>query len=123
MSLRLIYGRAGTGKSTTIFEEIKMNLRENNKKYIITPEQFSYSTEKNLLNITGNKSLINTEVITFKRMAERIAEEVGGKTEPTLTKAGKAMLIYSILEKQKNTLKFLQNSENNVELTMQAIKE
>lgn len=123
MSLRLIYGRTGTGKSTNIFNEIKENIDNKSKKYIITPEQFSYSAERNLLSILETKSVIKAEVLTFNRMAERVASEVGGKTETSLTKAGKAMLIYSILEKQKDSLKFLENSENNVELSMQSIKE
>lgn len=123
MSLRLIYGRTGTGKSTTIFKEIKDNIDNGINKYIITPEQFSFSAEKNLLNILKKTSVINAEVISFNRMAERIAEEVEGKNETLLTKSGKAMLLYSILEEQKNDLTFLKNSENNIELVMQTIKE
>ena len=49
MGLRFIYGRAGTGKSTYCFKEIKENINKNEKVYIITPEQFSYSAEKSLL--------------------------------------------------------------------------
>ena len=123
MSLRLIYGRTGTGKSTAIFKEIKENISEKNNKYIITPEQFSFSAEKNLLMTLGKNSTVNSEVITFNRMAERVSEEVGGKTETILTKSGKAMIIYSILEEQKSKLTFLKNSENNIELIMQTIKE
>ena len=38
MSLRIIYGNSGTGKSTYIFNEIANKLKENNRKiYIITP--------------------------------------------------------------------------------------
>lgn len=123
MSLKLIYGRTGTGKSTTIFNQIKNNLNKGEKGYIITPEQFSFSAEKNLLNVIGKGSVINAEVITFNRMAERISQEISGNKEVALTKSGKAMLIYSILENQKNDLTFLKNSENNIELLMQTIKE
>ena len=123
MSLRLIYGRTGTGKSTEIFKEIKENSNLANKNYVITPEQFSFSAEKNLLNILGKKSTINTEVITFNRMAERLSVEIEGKKENTLTKSGKSMLIYSILDSQKNNLQFLKNSENDIDLSINTIKE
>ena len=43
MGLRIIYGKAGTGKSTYCFNEIKNKINENEKIYINTPEQFSYS--------------------------------------------------------------------------------
>ena len=47
MSMRLIYGRAGTGKSEFIMQEVKKETET--KTYIIVPEQFSYATEKRLL--------------------------------------------------------------------------
>ena len=49
MSLRLICGRAGTGKSEFCFNEIIDRLGIEKKIYIITPEQFSYVFEKKLL--------------------------------------------------------------------------
>ena len=46
MSLRLIYGRSGTGKSSYLYEEIKNIIDDKNKIYIITPEQFSFTAER-----------------------------------------------------------------------------
>jgi len=89
MSLRIIYGRAGSGKTTYCFNEIKNNLSLKNKIYIITPEQFSYSAEKELLNVLEQNSVINAEVISFNRMAHRVSMEVGGVTQVHLTKARK----------------------------------
>lgn len=78
MSIRLIYGRAGTGKSTLVLNEIKNKLENNlaKKIYIIVPEQFSYATEKRLLEALNNESSVNAEVITFKRLAYRVFLEV-----------------------------------------------
>ena len=105
MSLRFIYGKAGTGKSTYCFNEIKENINE--KVYVITPEQYSYSAEKMLLESLGTNASINAEVISFKRIADRVLTEVGGSNKNIITESGKAMLIYSILEKEKDNLKFL----------------
>ncbi len=76
MGLRLIYGRAGTGKSQYCFDKIKEYIDKNNKIYIITPEQFSFTAEQKLLETLNSKSVINAEVITFNRMADRIFTEV-----------------------------------------------
>lgn len=78
MSMRLIYGRAGTGKSEFILKEIKENLQNNltQKIYIIVPEQFSYATEKKLLETLDAEASINAEVISFKRLAHRVFSEV-----------------------------------------------
>ena len=48
MSLRLVYGRAGKGKSSFLYNEIKDKINEKSKIYIITPEQFSFTAEKKL---------------------------------------------------------------------------
>lgn len=78
MSMRLIYGRAGTGKSEFILREIKENLQNNltQKIYIIVPEQFSYATEKRLLETLDAEAVVNAEVISFKRLAHRVFSEV-----------------------------------------------
>lgn len=76
--MRLIYGRAGTGKSEFILKEIKENLQNNltQKIYIIVPEQFSYATEKRLLETLDVEAVVNAEVISFKRLAHRVFSEV-----------------------------------------------
>lgn len=57
MSFRLIYGKSGTGKSTFIYNEIKEKIAGNKKIYIITPEQFSFTAEKKLLETFDNNQL------------------------------------------------------------------
>lgn len=125
MSLQLLIGRSGTGKTSYIFEEISQNINNGKKKYIITPEQFSFSAEKELLNSIseGNSAVINAEVLTFARMAHRVSNEVGGASKTVLSKCGKSMLIYSILSNKKNNLKFLGKSDSNVNMVMTQITE
>ena len=118
MSLRLICGRAGTGKSEYCFEEIKQKIenKNNEKIYIITPEQFSFTAEKKLLEKLKVGSSLQAEVLTFARMSYRVMQEVGGAITPSLSKAGKAMLIYDILEREKSNLNFLGKSSQNIDL-------
>ena len=123
MGLRFIYGKAGTGKSTYCFNEIKEHIKNNEKIYIITPEQFSYSAEKRLLEVIDTPASINAEVISFNRMANRVFTEVGGLRDILISKSGRAMIIYSILEKEKKNLKFLGTSNDNIELVLKEITE
>lgn len=76
MSLQLVFGRAGSGKSEYCFNEIKKNIDSTSKIFVITPEQFSFIAEQKLLNVLNRKSVVNAEVITFNRMAERIFLEL-----------------------------------------------
>lgn len=116
MGLRLICGKAGTGKSNFCFEEIKKYIKKQKKIYMITPEQYSFTAEKKLLEKLETGATANAEVLTFARMAYRVLSEVGGITKPSLSKAGRAMLIYDILEKEKANLTFLGKSNKNIEL-------
>ena len=123
MSLRFIYGTAGTGKSEFCFNEIKNNIKNKEKIYIITPEQFSYSAEKKLLEEINTNASVNAEVISFNRIANRVFTEVGGANEVLISKSSKAMLIYSILEKEKKNLKFLNSSDDNIDIILKEITE
>ena len=123
MSLRLIYGKSGTGKSEQILKEIS-NLIENEEKvYIITPEQFSFTLETKLLETIKGESVINAEVLTFNRMAHRVKSEVGGVTKTDLSSYGKSMIIYDILDKSKKELKLLGKSAKNVDIITRLINE
>lgn len=67
---------AGHGKSELCLNETIEKLNGKNKIYIITPEQFSYSVEKKLIDKQEKDSIVNAEVLTFKRMAYRVENEV-----------------------------------------------
>lgn len=123
MGLRIIYGKSGSGKSEYCFSEIAKLIEKEKKIYIITPEQFSFTAEKKLMQAINTKAVINAEVITLSRMAYRVLQEVGGSKKTKLTKCGKSMLIYSILNENKSKLKFLSKSDDNIDLSMTAITE
>ena len=122
MGLRLVYGKSGAGKSTFIFNEIKDLIKQDKKIYIITPEQFSFTAERELLNVV-NGAALNAEILTFNRMAYRVMNEVGGNTKTALSSCGKAMLIYNILLNEKGNLNFLGKSDENIDLISTQITE
>ncbi len=121
MGLKIVYGRAGTGKSNFCFQEIKEQVKKE-KIYVITPEQFSFTAEKRLLEAVGNSS-INAEVITFQRIAHRIITTTEGIEEKILNDSAKQILIYFILQEQKDKLNFLGKSEENTELLFNTMTE
>lgn len=64
------------GKSELCLNETIEKLNNKNKIYIVVPEQFSYSVEKKLMEKQKVGAIINAEVLTFKRMAYRVENEV-----------------------------------------------
>ena len=123
MGLRIVYGKNGGGKSEFCFSEISKIIEKEKKIYIITPEQFSFTAERKLMNCVKTNAVINAEVITLSRMANRILNDIGGYNSTHLSKCGKAMLVYSILLENKNSLKFLGKSDENIELCTRSITE
>jgi len=123
MSLRIVCGRAGTGKSRFCFHEIKEKIKQKENVYMITPEQFSFTAEQKLLDVCEGGSSLYAEVITFGRMANRVMEAVGRSQKKEITSQGKQMLLYSILSAEKKNLNFLGKSKENVELVERTITE
>ena len=122
--MKLIYGRSGTGKSEYVYKDIKKKLEENcGKIYIITPEQFSFTAEKRLLETIDDGATLQVEVLSFARMAHRVISETMTLDKDTIDKAGKAIIIYETIEKNKKKLRFLGNSLDNVDTIITQITE
>lgn len=120
--LYIIKGRAGSGKSTYLFQKVKEIIDQSSKIYIITPEQFSFTAEKKLLEELQRESAINAEVLTFSRMAYRVINE-NGKSLKNIEGFGKSMLIYDILDNTKKELQFLGKNMQNIEIIERSITE
>ena len=122
MGLRIIYGRAGSGKSEYCYQEIAKEIEKNEKIFLITPEQFSFTAEKKLMEAVKTEAVLQAEVIHLSRLAKRVIKEIGIKDD-RMTKCGKAMLISHILTTQKKELKYLSKSEENIDLAISSITE
>lgn len=106
--MRLIVGRAGYGKSYNCMNEIKQNIEEayNGPLIYIVPEQFSLTAEYDVSKVLNKGGTLEVQVLTFKRLCHRIYNEFGYKTQ-NITKAGRAMLVYSIMKDLENDLLLL----------------
>ncbi|MGL5149108.1 MAG: helicase-exonuclease AddAB subunit AddB, partial [Clostridium sp.] len=108
MAIRFIYGRAGSGKSSFCLQQIdrKLKNKEDNKLILLVPEQYTFQTEKNLLSMVGERALLRSDVLSFKRLAHRVFEKCGGRVKDTMNDSGKSMLIYRLLQQRKDDLHY-----------------
>ena len=123
--MRLILGRSGTGKTYKCMHEIKDTLLSNFDKPIIyiVPEQFSFESEKKLIEVCGKTGIIGAQVLSFKRLAYRIFSNCNIKTN-NLSDASKSMLIFFIKQKlNKEMLVLKANTPNIVKLISDEISE
>lgn len=112
--MKIVYGRAGSGKSYFCMNEIKEQLESDvsNTLIYIVPEQYSLGAEFELSNVLSRNGTINIQVLSFKRLAYRLFNELG-YMKPAFSKASKSMLIYYIMTKQEKNLKVLKGVSKN----------
>lgn len=112
MSLQLILGGAGTGKSYLAYQKIiKGSLEEPDSRYlIIVPEQFTMETQKDITAMHPDHGIINIDILSFLRLAYTVFEETGEQERPVLEDMGKSMLLRKVVEQKKGELLFLGNN-------------
>lgn len=106
MSLRFIYGRAGTGKSYRCIEEICNKAKENvdHPLVLLVPEQISFRAEKALIQKIRATGINNIHVLSFKRLAFTVFNEVGGITRRHMDTTGKAMVLSKVINEVREEL-------------------
>ena len=100
MSLRFIFGRGGSGKTTYCLEEIGKKVNDGNTSPIIllVPEQYTFESEKRLSNFIGKDPYLRARVLSFKTLSNIVFSQVGGLTDININDSGRAMMIFKALE-------------------------
>lgn len=95
MSLQLIMGNSGSGKSRMLYRRIiEASVRHPEQNFmVIVPEQFTMQTQKELVMLHPKKGIMNIDVLSFPRLAHRIFEETGEDKRTILTETGKNLMI------------------------------
>ena len=91
--LKLILGRSGTGKSTTVYRRICQS-GPCRSQILIVPEQNSHEAERKLCETGGNRISLYAEVLSFTRLCSRIFLQAGGLGEQELDQGGRLLLMY-----------------------------
>ncbi len=116
MSLQLILGSSGSGKSHKLYSEI-IDKSINNQKVnylIVVPEQFTLQTQKEIVTKHPYNGTMNIDILSFLRLAHRIFDEVGGNERPVLEDTGKSMILRKILSLKKDELIFFGRESNKI---------
>ena len=109
MSLQLLVGSSGTGKSTYIYNRIiEESIANNRRKYIIiVPEQNTLQTQKELVRLHPDNVIMNIDVLSFNRLAYRVFDELGIETLDILEETGKNLLIRKLSMDHREELQIL----------------
>lgn len=120
--LQLILGRSGSGKTEYVFSQIK-KLVENGEQNILllTPEQYSFISERRLLKDLGESRVNSVENGSFSRLSNEISRRYGSAPLPILTKGAKAVVFKKACENIKEELKLFGKNIDNVAFINSAI--
>ena len=94
--LRILLGRARTGKSARVLEEIRA-LGDSSQQILLVPEHASHVAEVDVCRACGPTASRHAEVLTFKLLASRVLTLTGGAAEVTLDNGGKLLLLQRVL--------------------------
>ena len=92
---RLLLGRAGSGKTTTVLRRLCEGERP---QILLVPEQQSHEMERALCAAGGPQINLRAEVLSFSRLANRIFQKAGGLGEEELNPGGRLLLMYRAVQ-------------------------
>lgn len=112
--LHIITGRTGSGKTRKIRKLIADTaFSEPNKAVLIVPEQFSFETERAMLQLLGNEKGNTAEVLSFSRLAEKVLDKCGKLPDKTVDDSTRAILMSIAVESLgEKTVKFRRYVKN-----------
>ncbi|MBQ9921424.1 MAG: hypothetical protein IJO52_04495, partial [Clostridia bacterium] len=110
--LNLIYAKSGFGKTALIYENIKRDVENGKKAFLIVPEQQSVISEKQIVELCSNKCNMYLEVLNFTRLSNRVFREYGGMSQKYIDAGGKVLVLASVLEELNDSLKQYPDSVN-----------
>ncbi len=113
MGFRLLIGRAGTGKTQYCLEEIGQKQKQQKGRFLLlVPEQYSSQAHRELMEQTQSKSILQAEVLDFRKLAYRVFQKRGLEKTTLLGDVGKSMTLRKILNQKKEELVYFKNSLN-----------
>lgn len=108
--LYLILSRAGGGKTVHIMNLIEQFAKGGRKKLtLIVPEQFSFMSEKLMLEKVGAKAMADIDVLSFTSLGEKLVGRPALHERRRLDDSARAVLMRMALESVKDKLKLYAN--------------
>ena len=124
--IRFILGRASSGKTYTIMQKIAECLKNGEKPVLLVPEQFSFESEKHILDAVGDGDAQNVAVMSFTRLCDEVERENGGVCSESITNSDRVILMNRALKNCRDDLvrfKKYANSGSFARLMIDSINE
>ena len=111
--VRFILGRAGSGKTTTIVNDVVAMLAADplgDPIYVLVPDQATLLYERLIAKASPTGGYLRVRVTTFREVIERLLTEAGGEAIPEVTPLGRRILIGRLLRRLEPQLTFYRST-------------
>ena len=107
MSLQLILGASGSGKTTWVNRHmIEESMKHPEQNYILlVPEQFTMETQRAIAQAHPRKGTMNIDILSFVRLAHKVFAEMGCEDYVVLDDMGKCVILQKAALKHADSLK------------------
>lgn len=103
--LQFILGRASSGKTYTVTEKAAECISQNKNVVLLVPEQFSFESEKNILDRVGDSNAQKVSVISFTRLCDEVERINGGVCGEGVCQADKIILMNRAISQCRDELR------------------
>lgn len=109
MSYKYYFGPSGYGKTYAMHRDILKISAEypDTQIIVITPDQYTMQTQREIVLSHKNKSMMNIEVVSFTRLAGSVFEETGLARRILLDDTGKNLILRKLAYAMRDELKSL----------------
>ena len=94
--LTILFGRARTGKSDAVLRRIA-EMGDRSEQILLVPEHASHQAEVDLCRVCGPTASRYAEVLSFRRLGDRVLSIAGGAAQVTLDAGGKLLNLQKAL--------------------------
>ena len=106
MALQFITGGAGSGKTRYLYQQaIRESLVHPDLTYlVVVPEQYTMQTQKEIIRLHPRHGVLNIDIVSFKRLACRVFEDMGVQLPVVLDDMGKSMVLRKVAGNNRGKL-------------------
>ncbi len=102
--LTILMGRAKTGKSDWVLERIRTR-GDRGRQILLVPEHASHQAEVDLCRFCGDTVSRHAEVLSFRRLCDRVLSLTGGAAQVTLDAGGKLLTLQKAMSEAAPALR------------------
>lgn len=120
--LKLILGRAGSGKIHQMMREICALAEKGQRSIVLVPEQYSVEKEREIISSLGNELSWEIEVLNFERLCDVVFRNAGGGAADTIDQGGRMLVMARALDAVRPNLRVYQDAAEKPEFILHLLR-